>query len=196
MVPDIHYSERRKYPRFDLYLPVHFHIKDSPEDNTPESMKYFQGFTKNFSKGGLLIEAFNLSEGQIRKVENIEAYIEGSILLPTHPRPIRFQARPAWSKKEENNIELIGVYFTKINKEDLETLKNFAMMLNKKTRILSFIGGVLFNVILAFIIMATYIHYTSSKIIDKQNETIKMLQHEQKEMSEKIKFFFNKNENR
>ena len=92
------YSERRKAQRYDMYLPVHFHIKDSKDDNSPESMKYFQGFTKNFSEGGLLIEALNLSQPQLRTVENLEAHIEGSILIPTHPKPVRFQARPAWSR--------------------------------------------------------------------------------------------------
>ncbi|MBN1521262.1 MAG: PilZ domain-containing protein [Candidatus Aureabacteria bacterium] len=192
MDPKARYSERRKYPRYDLYLPVHFHIKDSPDDNTPESMKYFQGFTKNFSKGGLLIEALNLSPSQLKNVQRLEAFIEGSILIPTHPRPVRFQARPAWSKKEEDNIELIGLYFTEIQKEDMEILINFAMMLNKKTRIIHFLMSMFFNTAIAVIIMAIYIHYTSSKIIKKQSTTIKRLQQDQKQLRDRIKLIFQK----
>ena len=175
-----------------MYLPVHFHIKDSSDDISPESLKYFQGFTKNFSKGGLLVEALNLSQPQLRYVENLEAFIEGSILIPTHPRPVRFMARPAWSKREDNNIELIGMYFTDISKEDLDTLLEFAMIVNKKTRFFSLMSTIFINAIIAFIIMAIYIHFTSSRIIARQSKTIKKLQNNQKELREKIKWIFQK----
>jgi large-conductance mechanosensitive channel len=182
-----HYNERRQHPRLDMYLPVHFHIKDSLDDNSPESMKYFQGFTKNYSKGGLLIEALNLSEHQLTCIQNLEAHIEGSILIPTHPRPVRFQARPAWSKHEENNIELIGLYFIEISKEDADTLSDYAMMINKKAKITTLLGTILVNSLIAFIIMAVYIHFTSSKIISKQSRIIEGLQKNQTTSSSTIK---------
>ena len=190
MVSKPSYSERRQNQRYDMYLPLHFHIKDSKNDNSPESMRYFQGFTKNFSKGGLLIEALNLSQPQLRSIENLEAYIEGSILIPTHPRPVRFQARPAWSKREENNIELVGMYFTDISKKDTETLLDFAMIVNRKMRFFHLLTTILVNAIIAFIIMAVYIHFTSAKIINRQSKTIKMLQRDQKETRERIKSIF------
>jgi hypothetical protein len=183
------YSERRKHPRYDLYLPIHFHIKDSPDDTTPESMKYFQGFTKNFSRGGLLIEALNLSQPQLRSVENLEAFIEGSILIPTHPRPLRFQARPAWSKKEENNMEMIGMYFTDIRRDDAETLLEYAMIVNKKTRASQVIGSML---IYASILFLLIVYFTTSRIIAKQSDTIQKMQSEQKDMREKFRHFFDK----
>ncbi len=185
-------SERRDHARYDMYLPIHFNIKDSEDDDSPEGMKYFQGFTKNFSKGGLLIEALNLSQPQMRSIENLEAYISGSILIPTYPRPIRFQARPAWLKHESNNIELIGMYFTDIRKEDIDALLSFAMMINKKTRFVSFISTVVVNAIIAFLIMAIYIHFISKNIIDRQNETINRLQQNQKVLRENIKKIFQK----
>jgi hypothetical protein len=190
--PD-NFTERRQYPRYDMYLPVHFHIKASRDDSSPDSMKYYQGFTKNFSKGGILIEAINLTQHQMKSIESLEVFIEGSILLPNHPKPIRFLARPAWFKKEENNIELIGMYLTEIRKEDMDTLLDYARMINRKNRFAHLLGTLLINAIIAFILMALYIHFTYSSIITRQSNTIKQLQKNQENINNKIISIFRKN---
>jgi len=186
-------TERRKYPRYDMFLPVHFNVKKADKENPDQNkkVKYFQGFTKNFGKGGLLIEAFNIDDESYNLIKENNAIIEGSILIPSNTFPIRFKAKPAWSKEEANNITLIGVYFTEIAKSDISQLYDFAIITNKKNKMLKVTA--ILTIILFILVsgLVFYIHSISTKIIGTQSKTIKNLQLEQKNLKKCIENIVN-----
>jgi len=181
-------EEKRQFERYELFLPVHFKIFDPK--NKKNITETIEGFTRNFSKEGLLID-FAVSEKIANELKG--KYISGGLFLPGQIKSIHFEGEIRWVQQLTPNRYFFGIKITMINDMDrLEVLK-FAQKINRRSKIIVSLIITLFVIFTASLMLIfsfnAYIKKLSArqyKIYNELNDRVHILTKKLKEVTSNI----------
>ncbi len=159
--------EKRRYERYEMFIPVRFKIFN--EDGVAYTKKNVDGFSRNFSKEGMLVE-FSSSPDIPSQDSLINTLVRGDILLPIADAPIPFEGEIKWIRTFPSSKIFIGIFISYLDDVHRLKLLQFARRINKRTQaIATLIFTVFFTLsimLLAFFSFNTYIN----KIMARQNQ--------------------------
>jgi hypothetical protein len=130
-------TERRAYIRLNSCFPVEFSLYLSA--GNPVSRQY-QGFTCDISKGGMCLQAKNLSPEDADMLLNKNPRLCLLIQIPIWGRPMEADAEIAWIKKDEGNRHknnfYIGLSYIHLEAADKTRIINHARYLKWFPRVI------------------------------------------------------------
>jgi hypothetical protein len=133
--------EKRKFERYEIYLPVKFRLFSAEGKDVAE--KTIEGFTRNFSKEGLLLD-FSDSELNLSPEEAIGITIRGEIMLPMLDTPVSFDGEIKWFKRVGSSKYFLGILLTRIDDFQRLQLLLFSKKVNRKSKIITSLIFILF----------------------------------------------------
>jgi hypothetical protein len=175
-------KERRRYERYELYLPVHFRILS--DSGVPFTKEPAEGFSRNYSKEGLLVE-FSSQELDKSADDLVNAVVRGSVMLPVSDSPIVFEGEIKWVRRFGASRYFIGVFISYIDDVHRVQLLQFARKINRRSKL---IVSLVFTLILtiAFSIMLVFsFNAYINKITARQQQIYK-------ELNDRIQFLTGK----
>ena len=180
-------KEKRRYERFEIYLPVHFRIFN--DSGIPFIKEGLDGFSRNYSKEGLLIE-FSHVATDLDPDSLLNATIKGDIMLPIADAPIPFEGEIKWIRSFSSTKYFIGVFISYIDDFHRFQLFHFAKRVNRRQKIIS---GLIFTIIITFLLTIMSIFsfnayidrmtYRWNLIFDEQERQIELLTKKINELS-------------
>ena len=121
-------DERRHYIRLDNVLPVKFRLVDA---QTREfSSGWLQGFTRNFSKGGICLEVIDLPADIVELLQLKKVELSMDIELSFTAKRISSLSKVAWVREPAgvNDKFLLGLIYTKIDPKAGNFLMQYVRM--------------------------------------------------------------------
>lgn len=135
-------SERRKFIRLDSIFPVEFCFINKENQSLGEWM---QGYTNNFSRGGIRLEAHNISAQTLFLLQSPGVTLKIIITVPFSNKKTEAEAAIRWFQESssEKGAYLIGVEYEKIDAAALGALMRYVY---KKKIIFPFVLGLMISV--------------------------------------------------
>ena len=173
-------KEKRKYERYELFLPVHMKIF---KGKNPVIRKRIEGFSRNYSVQGLLLD---VTTEEIKGAEEISGLnIEGEVFLPGEIQGFPFEGEIRWAREVENKRFFLGILITRIN--DIHNIKllKFAQKVNRKSKVIVTLVITLFIVFTISLMLIFSFNAYIKKLTSRQNFVFK-------ELNERIDFLTSK----
>ncbi len=140
--PNASGPERRRYVRMDTVFPVEMVLRH-PRQSAPSVS--LQGFTRNVSLGGMMLEFRSLPPTEAADLESRQATLDLLVHAPFRPKPIAVTSHVAWlSRKDEDgrSVHLVGVQYETAESWVAQKIFRYARIRRFIPRF--FIGTVLF----------------------------------------------------
>lgn len=178
--------ENREFIRLNSIFPVSFKIAGTCDEKIIAD--WSQGYTCNFSKGGICLEASHLKMSVSEYLAESGQMLDLRIRIPLWAPPIRALAQVVWiqeidEKNEEEKKYHIGLRFTEINKKDLNRMMVQARWLKSSFKAVAVLAFVLLIAFIASSFREYKLRQANQKIINglvtsqqEEDQTIKMLQ--------------------
>ncbi|MBN1521869.1 MAG: PilZ domain-containing protein [Candidatus Aureabacteria bacterium] len=125
-------KEKRKFERFELYLPLYFKIYN--DDGIPLIQERIEGFSRNYSREGMLIEVAIFDKG-LQKRNLFNAITKGEVHLPIVDAPVPFEGEIKWIKSFENSKYYLGLFISYIDDFHRIKLLHFSRRTNRRPRV-------------------------------------------------------------
>jgi len=141
-----HIQERRKYIRLETVFPVQFQLYSKETNKAVSLLKH--GFTRNVSEGGICLEASELDEESVAKLQSSDTELGLYINMPYRREPIKAMAKLRWLKKIKEqfpNHYLIGIEYVRIPSSVRRQIIGYAKKLRRRPKI---IAAIIFLLIL------------------------------------------------
>ena len=118
-------SERRNFIRIDTVFPVEFCFIN--KENKSTLSEWMQGYTNNFSKGGICIEAHNISSQTLVLLQSAGASLNIIITVPFSHRKTEAQVAIRWFEESasDKGTYLIGVEYQKVDPAALGAIMGY-----------------------------------------------------------------------
>jgi len=136
-------NERRQYFRLDSVFPVQLRIVHP--DGRIFFSDWIQGFTRNFSKGGLRIDVNNLRPDLFILLKNGQTAVFLRIQIPLNRPMVNAQAKIIWVREsEEKNRCFIGLAYVQISAVEKKRIMRYVwtkiMFLPAVIIVIAFLG--------------------------------------------------------
>ncbi len=118
-------SQRRKFIRLDSVFPVEFCFINKEDKSTLS--EWMQGYTNNFSKGGICIEAHNISPQTLLLLQSAGASLSVRITVPFSHRKTEAEVGIRWFQESasDKGTYLIGVEYEKVDSAALGAMMGY-----------------------------------------------------------------------
>lgn len=140
--PNASGPDRRRYVRMDTVFPVEMILR---HPKRPEPSGPLQGFTRNVSLGGMMLEFRSLPASEATDLESRQSALDLLVHAPFQSKPFAVTSRVAWlSRKDEDgrSVHLVGVQYDSAESWIAKKIFRYARIRRFIPRF--FIGTVLF----------------------------------------------------